>query len=135
MKSLDDIKKENSFLVPEGYFDQLEQDVMTQVHQIRQANRRRRIYTISIAAAAVVALLVAINVWIFAPDDNASNTQLAEEKATSGNVLLASGSEMDVLSTGAVMPVVDFEESDFDNVDYQILDYYTDEMSQLDFLY
>ena len=135
MKKLDDIKKENPFLVPDGYFDQLEQDVMTQVHQIHYANRRRRIYTISIAAAAVVALLVAINLWIFAPDNKASNTQLAEGNTTSGSVLLASGSEMDVLSTGQEMPTVDWEESDFDNVDYQILDYYTDEMSQLDYLY
>ena len=133
MNTLNDIKKENPFTVPDGYFDQLENDVMVQVQHLQKLHHRRRIYTISVAAAAVVALLVAINVWIFAPDNNAKNPQLAEESSSS--VLLASGNDYGVLTTGDALPAVDFEDSDFDNVDYQILDYYSDEMSQLDFLY
>ena len=133
MNTLNDIKKENPFTVPDGYFDQLENDVMAQVRHLQKLHHRRRIYTISVAAAAVVALLVAINVWIFAPDNNAKNPQLAEESSSS--VLLASGNDYGVLTTGDALPAVDFEDSDFDNVDYQILDYYSDEMSQLDFLY
>ena len=134
MKNLSEIKKENPFLVPEGYFDQLEQNVMSQVKQVQRQEHRRRIFTISVAAAAVVALLVAINVWIFLPDNN-QNTQLAEEVSNSSSILLASGNEYGVLTTGEALPAVDFESSDFDNVDYQIIDYYSDELSQLDNLY
>ncbi len=135
MKNLSEIKKENPFLVPDGYFDQLEENVMSQVKQVQKQEHRRRIYTISVAVAAVVALLVAINVWIFAPDNNGNNSQLAEESTNTNSVLLASGNDYGVLTTGEALPAVDFEASDFDNVDYQILDYYSDEMSQLDNLY
>jgi uncharacterized membrane protein YdfJ with MMPL/SSD domain len=135
MKSLDEIKKENPFLVPDGYFDQLESEVMSKVRMEQKKNHRRRIYTISVAAAAVVALLVAINVWIFLPENNSQNTELAEEGSNNSNILLASGGDYGVLSNGEALPAVDFEDSDLDNVDYQILDYYSDEMSQLDLLY
>ncbi len=134
MKNLSEIKKENPFLVPEGYFDQLEQNVMSQVKQVQRHEHRRRIFTISVAAAAVVALLVAINVWIFLPDNN-QDPQLAEEISNSSSILLASSNEYGVLTTGEALPAVDFESSDFDNVDYQIIDYYSDELSQLDNLY
>lgn len=134
MKNLSEIKKENPFLVPEGYFDQLEQNVMLQVKQVQRQEHRRRIFTISVAAAAVVALLVAINVWIFLPDNN-QDPQLAKEVSNSNSILLASGNEYGVLTTGEALPAVDFESSDFDNVDYQIIDYYSDELSQLDNLY
>jgi len=135
MKSLDEIKKDNPFLVPDGYFDQLESEVMSKVKLEQKKVHRRRIYTISVAAAAVVALLVAINVWIFLPENNSQNTELADEGSNSSAILLASGSDYGVLSNGEALPAVDFEDSDLDNVDYQILDYYSDEMSQLDLLY
>ena len=135
MKKLNDIPKENPFLVPDNYFDELEQDVMAQVHQIQKATHRRRIYTIITAVAAVVALLIAINVWIFSPDNKGQDATLAQEGTTNSSVLLASSEDNDVLSTGASMPTVEFEEVDFDNVDYQILDYYVDEMSDLEYLY
>ena len=137
MKSLSEIKKENPFLVPDGYFDQLENNVMTQVQRLQKLHRRRKIYTISVAAAAVAALLIAINVWIFAPDKNNNNIQIAENETTSSNALLASSNNYDygVLTTGDELPAVDFGDSDFDNVDYQILDYYSVEMAQLDLLY
>lgn len=134
MKSLSEIKKENPFLVPDGYFDQLESEVMLKVRTEQKRVHRRRIYTISIAAAAVVALLVAINVWIFLPNNNGQSTELAKEGSES-SILLASGNDYGVLSNGEALPAVDFENSDLDNVDYQILDYYSDEMSQLDLLY
>ena len=135
MKSLDEIKKENPFLVPDGYFDQLESEVMSKVRMEQKRIHRRKIYTISVAAAAVVALLVAINVWIFFPENNSQNTELAEEGSNNSTILLASGSDYGVLSNGEELPAVNFEASDLDNVDYQILDYYSDEMSQLDLLY
>ena len=136
MKKLNDIPKENPFLVPDNYFEQLEQDVMTQVQQIQKATHRRRIYTIITAVAAMVALLIAINVWIFLPDNKGQDATLAQEGTNSTSVLLASSEDNDdVLSTGASMPTVEFEEVDFDNVDYQILDYYIDEMSDLEYLY
>ena len=135
MKSLDEIKKENPFLVPDGYFDQLESEVMLKVRMEQKKIHRRRIYTISVAVAAVTALLIAINVWIFAPENNGQNTELAEEGSNNSSILLASGNDYGVLSNGEELPAVDFEASDLDNVDYQILDYYSDEMSQLDLLY
>jgi len=135
MKKLNDIPKENPFLVPDNYFDELEQDVMAQVHQIQKASHRRRIYTIITAAAAVVALLIAINVWIFSPDNKGQDATLAQESTNNTGVLLASSEDNDVLSNGVSMPTVEFEEIDFDNVDYQILDYYVDEMSDLEYLY
>lgn len=135
MKKLNDIPKENPFLVPDNYFDELEQDVMAQVHQIQKASHRRRIYTIITAAAAVVALLIAINVWIFSPDNKGQDATLAQESTNNTGVLLASSEDNDVLSNGVSMPTVEFEEVDFDNVDYQILDYYVDEMSDLEYLY
>ena len=129
MKSLDEIKKENPFLVPDGYFDQLESEVMLKVRMEQKKIHRRRIYTISVAVAAVAALLIAINVWIFAPENNGQNTELAEEGSNNSNILLASGNDYGVLSNGEELPAVDFVASDLDNVDYQILDYYSDEMS------
>jgi hypothetical protein len=134
MKNLSEIKKENPFLVPDGYFDQLESEVMSKVRAEQKRIHHRRIYTISVAAAAIVALLVAINVWIFLPDNNGQNTELAKEGSES-SILLASGNDYELLSNGEALPAVDFENSDLDNVDYQILDYYSDEMSQLDLLY
>ena len=134
MKNLSEIKKENPFLVPDGYFDQLESEVMLKVRTEQKRIHRRRIYTISVAAAAVVALLVAINVWIFLPDNNGQSTELAKE-GNESSILLASGNDYELLSNGEALPAVDFENSDLDNVDYQILDYYSDEMSQLDLLY
>lgn len=134
MKNLNEIKKENPFLVPDGYFDQLESEVMLKVRAEQKRIHHRRIYTISVAAAAIVALLVAINVWIFLPDNNGQNTELAKEGSES-SILLASGNDYELLSNGETLPAVDFENSDLDNVDYQILDYYSDEMSQLDLLY
>lgn len=135
MKKLNDIPKENPFLVPDNYFDELEQDVMAQVHQIQKASHRRRIYTIITAVAAVVLLLIAINVWIFLPDNKGQDATLAQEGTTNTGVLLASSEDNDVLSNGIAVPSVEFEEVDFDNVDYQILDYYVDEMSDLEYLY
>lgn len=135
MKKLNDIPKENPFLVPDNYFEQMEQEVMAQVHQIQKATHRRRIYTIITAAAAVVALLIAINVWIFSPDNKGQDATLAQEGITNTGVLLASSEDNDVLSNGMAVPTVEFEEVDFDNVDYQILDYYVDEMSDLEYLY
>lgn len=135
MKKLNDIPKENPFLVPDNYFEQMEQEVMAQVHQIQKATHRRRIYTIITAAAAVVALLIAINVWIFSPDNKGQDATLAQKGTTDTGVLLASSEDNDVLSNGISVPTVEFEEIDFDNVDYQILDYYVDEMSDLEYLY
>jgi len=135
MKKLNDIPKENPFLVPDNYFDELEQDVMAQVQQIQKATHRRRIYSIITAVAAVVALLIAINVWIFSPDNKGQDATLAQESTNNTGVLLASSEDNDVLSNGVSMPTVEFEEVDFDNVDYQILDYYVDEMSDLEYLY
>lgn len=135
MKKLNDIPKENPFLVPDNYFEQMEQEVMAQVHQIQKATHRRRIYTIITAVAAVVALLIAINVWIFSPDNKGQDATLAQEGITNTGVLLASSEDNDVLSNGIAVPTVEFEEVDFDNVDYQILDYYVDEMSDLEYLY
>lgn len=135
MKKLNDIPKENPFLVPDNYFEQMEQEVMAQVHQIQKATHRRRIYTIITAVAAVVALLIAINVWIFSPDNKGQDATLAQEGITNTGVLLASSEDNDVLSNGMAVPTVEFEEVDFDNVDYQILDYYVDEMSDLEYLY
>lgn len=135
MKKLNDIPKENPFLVPDNYFEQMEQEVMAQVHQIQKATHRRRIYTIITAVAAVVALLIAINVWIFSPDNKGQDATLAQEGITNSGVLLASSEDNDVLSNGIAVPTVEFEEVDFDNVDYQILDYYVDEMSDLEYLY
>ena len=135
MKKLNDIPKENPFLVPDNYFEQLEQDVMAQVQQIQKATYHRKIYTRIIAVAAMAALLIAINVWIFVPNNKGQDATLAQEKTTNSSVMLASGNELDVLSTGEAMPAVDFEASDFDNVDYQILDYYSDEMSDFEYLY
>ena len=135
MKKLNDIPKENPFLVPDNYFEQMEQEVMAQVHQIQKATHRRRIYTIITAVAAVVALLIAINVWIFSPDNKGQDATLAQEGITNTGVLLASSEDNDVLSNGMAVPTVKFEEVDFDNVDYQILDYYVDEMSDLEYLY
>jgi hypothetical protein len=134
MKNLNEIKKENPFLVPDGYFDQLESEVMSKVRAEQKRIHHRRIYTISVAAAAIVALLVAINIWIFLPNNNGQNTELAKEGSES-SILLASGNDYELLSNGETLPAVDFENSDLDNVDYQILDYYSDEMSQLDLLY
>ena len=135
MKKLNDIPKENPFLVPDNYFEQLEQDVMAQVQQIQKATYHRKIYTRIIAVAAMAALLIAINVWIFVPNNKGQDATLAQEETTNSSVMLASGNELDVLSTGEAMPAVDFEASDFDNVDYQILDYYSDEMSDFEYLY
>ena len=135
MKKLNDIPKENPFLVPDNYFEQLEQDVMAQAQQIQKATYHRKIYTRIIAVAAMAALLIAINVWIFVPNNKGQDATLAQEKTTNSSVMLASGNELDVLSTGEAMPAVDFEASDFDNVDYQILDYYSDEMSDFEYLY
>ncbi len=135
MKKLNDIPKENPFLVPDNYFEQMEQEVMAQVHQIQKATHRRRIYTIIPAVAAVVALLIAINVWIFSPDNKGQDATLAQEGIANSGVLLASSEDNDVLSNGIAVPTVEFEEVDFDNVDYQILDYYVDEMSDLEYLY
>ena len=113
----------------------MEQEVMAQVHQIQKATHRRRIYTIITAVAAVVALLIAINVWIFSPDNKGQDATLAQESTNNTGVLLASSEDNDVLSNGIAVPTVEFEEVDFDNVDYQILDYYVDEMSDLEYLY
>ncbi len=135
MKNLNDIPKENHFLVPDNYFEQMEQDVMAQAHRIQEATHRRRIHTRIIAAAAVVALLIAINVWFFYPNNKAQEATLAQEETTSGSVLLASSEENGMLTTGVSMPTVEFEEIDFDNVDYQILDYYSDEIADLEYLY
>ncbi len=134
MVKLNDIPKENHFLVPDNYFEQLEQEAMSQVRQEQKRLRHRRIYTIITAAAAVVALLVVINLWFVMPENKPQGSQLAEGESTT-SVLLASSSGDGVLSTGEAVPDVVIEEVDFDNIDYQILDYYSDEMSQLDLLY
>lgn len=139
MAKLNDIPKTNPFQVPENYFEQLEQEVMMKVKQEQQEQkqkhlRHRRIYTIITAAAAVVALIVVINLWFFLPQNKPQDSQLAEGASTT-SVLLASGSDNGMLSTGEAVPDVVIEEVDFDNIDYQILDYYSDEMSQLDLLY
>ena len=135
MKKLNDIPKENPFLVPDNYFEQMEQDVMAQVQQIQKATHRRKIYTRITAVAAMAALLIAINVWIFVPNHKGQDATIAQEETTSSSVLLASSNDSDVLSNGEAMPTVEFEDIDFDNVDYQIIDYYVDEMSDLEYLY
>lgn len=131
MTDIEELKKENPFEVPEGYFDQLQSEVMEKVSRHRKLVRLRKIITLSVAVAAVAVLLISINWNIFNPemnDNNVAQTEAAPEKLFAADNGSYSFAYEDC-------PEVDIEECNFDNVDDQILDYYDDEMSQIDYYY
>lgn len=129
---LQQVPKKNPFQVPENYFDDLENDVMAKVRQEQKVVKHRKIYTIAAAVAAVAVLVIALNIGLFSTGNDTQNQNLAENAVNTDQKLLASANDNDITAT--YDPIVVIEESNLDNVDYQIIDYYDDEMSE-DYLY
>lgn len=129
---LQQVPKKNPFQVPENYFDDLENDVMAKVRQEQKVVKHRKIYTIAAAVAAVAVLVIVLNIGLFSTGNNTQNQNLAENAVNTDQKLLASANDNDITAT--YDPIVVIEESNLDNVDYQIIDYYDDEMSE-DYLY
>ncbi len=128
---LQQVPKDNPFQVPENYFDDLENDVMAKVKQEQKVVKHRRIYTIAAAVAAVTALVIVLNIGLFSSGNDTQSQNLAENAVNADPKLLASADDN---ITATSYPIVVIEESNLDNVDYQIIDYYDDEMSE-DYLY
>lgn len=129
---LQQVPKKNPFQVPENYFDDLENDVMAKVRQEQKVVKHRKIYTIAAAVAAVAVLVIVLNIGLFSIGNDTQNQNLAENAVNTDQKLLASANDNDITAT--YDPIVVIEESNLDNVDYQIIDYYDDEMSE-DYLY
>lgn len=129
---LQQVPKENPFQVPENYFEDLENDIMAKVRQEQKVIKHRRIYTIAAAVAAVAALVIVLNIGLFSAGNNTQSQNLAENAVNADQKLLASADDNNITAT--YEPIVVIEESNLDNVDYQIIDYYDDEMSE-DYLY
>ncbi|MCQ2270597.1 MAG: hypothetical protein MJZ52_05165 [Bacteroidales bacterium] len=129
---LQQVPKKNPFQVPENYFDDLENDVMAKVRQEQKVVKHRKIYTIAAAVAAVAVLVIVLNIGLFSTGNDTQNQNLAENAVNTDQKLLASANDNDITAT--YDPIVVIEESNLDNVDYQIIDYYDDEMSE-DYLY
>lgn len=125
MNSLEELKKENPFTVPEGYFEQLEENVVSQVARLKKLVLRRKIITYSAAVAAVAVLLISVNGFIFKSETPAEN--LAQVETTTDKLLAVDNGNLSALS--GQYPEVNLDMVGFDNVDYQILDFYDDEMS------
>lgn len=129
---LQQVPKKNPFQVPENYFDDLENDVMAKVRQEQKVVKHRKIYTIAAAVAAVAVLVIVLNIGLFSTGNETQNQNLAGNAVNTNQKLLASANDNDITAT--YDPIVVIEESNLDNVDYQIIDYYDDEMSE-DYLY
>lgn len=129
--SLQDLRKDNPFLVPDHYFDTLEKEVMAQIKQQQAHSRHRKIYTIATAVAAVAALLIVLNIGVFR--NNEETARLANNSAPATEQLFAS-SEVG-FSDEFAEPEISLEDYELDNLDYQILDFYNDEQSEMDILY
>lgn len=129
---LQQVPKKNPFQVPENYFDDLENDIMAKVRQEQKVVKHRKIYTIAAAVAAVAVLVIVLNIGLFSTGNDTQNQNLAENAVNTDQKLLASANDNDITAT--YDPIVVIEESNLDNVDYQIIDYYDDEMSE-DYLY
>lgn len=154
---LSSIKKEEVFQVPEGYFDELEESVMGKV---RRHRRMVRTWKIAAASAAAVILILCVNLWIFMPEQQDNTTMVAQTSPGSNVPLLAANtpaiSGLAPAEIPAATPVKTVEpaktnvkhssssnhdtadeviinESELDNADYQILDYYTEELAQMDY--
>lgn len=122
LDSLQELRKSNPFIVPENYFDTMEEEVMARVKQQQIHSRHRRIYTIATAVAAVAALLIVLNIGVF--NNNGNATQLARAESITDNFI-----------DPVTEPEIAFEDYNLDNLDYQILDYYNDEQPEMDLLY
>ena len=132
MNSLEELKKENPFTVPEGYFEQLEENVMSQVTRHKKLVLRRKIITYSAAVAAVAVLLISVNGFIFKSETPAEN--LAQVETTTDKLLAVDNGNLSALS--GQYPEVNLDMVGFDNVDYQILDFllgYKAEKWRIDF--
>lgn len=83
MIDINKIKKDNtSFQVPEGYFDELQDNVMQKVRQERDREKRRNRYMLISSIAASVALVLG-SIWIWLPGES-SHSHVLVDNTTSG---------------------------------------------------
>lgn len=131
---LEDIEKENSFELPEDYFNQLESSVMHTVHRRHLWSRIAKIGTPSLVA--VFLGLLAFNLWFTNPEQETTSPTLAENVSNSDAVYLAENTlEISDLVSDDESADLTIDVSDLDNSDYLIIAYYGSEQASLDFLY
>ncbi|MDR1758890.1 MAG: hypothetical protein LBR51_08095 [Bacteroidales bacterium] len=136
MARLEDIKKIETFPVPDGYFDQLEKEVLQHVkaERVRQKRRSLLLYAFSGVAAALLLLFATTTVVKLLRHDSPAVVQTTPEQENPVlTAQLTTQPDTDpakTLLTYHPSPAneIEHDPTQLDNVDYQIIEYYNDEI-------
>lgn len=83
MIDLDTIKKEEQYKIPEGYFDQFPQQVMT---QIRKDKAKRQSIWLSAVAAVLAAVICSISVVRYIQQDDNLHQEIVKTEFQEGQL-------------------------------------------------
>lgn len=151
MENLEKYRDNEAFQVPDGYFETLQKDVLNRIHHQQKINRRNKLLlTFSSAAAS---LLIVVALLIFFPKsgdpilvsnfESLSNAQISkqlddkisdnQDNLQPENVSVQNESNRDAVDAKVKRGRVN-NEPEFDNLDYQIVETYSDELVYSDVL-
>lgn len=155
MKDLDTYKDENAFRIPDGYFEKMQNDVIQKIHynQIRY-HRNRLIIGLSSIAAGV---FIFVGFLVFLPKNGQSVLVSAMDTVSKGNIIQQSNSKIQVnqefisgdvsksisnakqLAASVSVKSATKDNSNenvqqFDNLDYEIVESYSDELVYADIM-
>ncbi|MEG1555581.1 MAG: hypothetical protein RR356_02510 [Bacteroidales bacterium] len=123
MKNLEELKEKNYFHVPEGFFEQLPNDIL---NTIKKEEKKNRLYRKAIVAAAIAAIVVigSVTILFFPTPETAVSVAISNSPKIESFV-----ENPPPTNTPQVY------EEELDNIDYQIMEYYNEEVLNSDYLY
>lgn len=111
MFSIDDLNKKPDFNLPEGYFEKMQDEVLTKIHRYEKKNKQRRIfYSIGAVAAS---LFIIFNIVYFFPDKKPANLASQNNKTSLKQIVT---------------------KIELNNLDYDIIEHYEESMYEVAFL-
>jgi|WetSurMetagenome_2_1015567.scaffolds.fasta_scaffold681483_2 flagellar biosynthesis/type III secretory pathway M-ring protein FliF/YscJ len=154
MENLNQYRDKNTFQVPDGYFEDLQNDVIQKIRYHQKTTRRKRLI-ISFSSVAAC-LLIVVGLFSFFHQDGQSVLvssmdtvsdaviiqQPFSEAATNPESITAdekkSHNETQLANSGSVKSakkdILKSKSQQFDNLDYEIVDSYADELVYADIM-
>lgn len=140
MSTLDQLKDNPGFTLPENYFEGLQDEVLAKIRLRKKQAVRKRIY-LTAASIAAVALLI-FSLTIFLPKNEKQEPQLFAQNNESQSSEDFISFNYDFNDEPTETPSSDapssftevIEETEWDNLDYQIMEFYSDDFSSSEFI-
>ena len=137
MPSINDLNRNTEFNLPDGYFEKLQDDILTRVHRYEKGLKQRKItYFISSIAAS---FLIIFSLTYFFSSENPENlvslipdnkeVQLMYDTLTNQHVTEVKTEEKENVPQKSKTPVKQMiAKTTPDNLNYDIIEYYQDAM-------